>query len=59
MILEKLDFLKTADVAKILNVSTQTVWTLIQNGEIEAVKVGKLYRIERAALEKFIKMGGK
>lgn len=59
MVLEKLDFLKTSDVAKILNVSTQTVWTLIQNGEIEAVKVGKLYRIERAALEKFIKMGGK
>ena len=59
MKLDKLDFLKTSDVARILKVSTQTVCTLIQNGEIEAVKVGKLYRIERAALEKFIKMGGK
>lgn len=59
MVLETLDFLKTSDVAKILKVSKQTVWTLIQNGDIPAVKVGKLYRVERAELENYIKRGGR
>lgn len=59
MVLETLDFLKTSDVAKILKVSKQTVWTLIQNGDIPAVKVGKLYRIECAELENYIKRGGR
>lgn len=59
MTLETLDFLKTSDVAKILKVSKQTVWTLIQNGDIPAVKVGKLYRVERKELENYIKRGGR
>ena len=43
----------------ILNVKCRmTIYRLIESGDLPAVKVGpKLYRIERAELQKFIERG--
>ena len=42
------------DVADLLKLHWQSVLTYIKNGELEAVKLGKGYRISQTALEKFI-----
>lgn len=42
------------EVAKILKVSVETVRRLITNGELDARRVGRQYRITRAALDKVL-----
>lgn len=42
------------EVAKILKVSEETVRRLISNGELEARRVGRQYRITREAINKFL-----
>lgn len=54
----KLDRVKvyTADeVAYTLRVSTETVYRLIKNGEIRALKVGRNYRIPEDALVEYFR----
>ena len=42
------------DVADLLKLHWQSVLTYIKNGELEAVKLGKGYRISQKALDSFI-----
>lgn len=49
--------LKIEAVANQLQVSTATVWRLIKNGKLRAVKIGKSVRIHPADLEEFIRSG--
>lgn len=42
------------EVADILHIHWQSVLTYIKNGRLEAVKLGKGYRISETALQKFI-----
>lgn len=42
------------DVADLLKLHWQSVLTYIKNGELEAVKLGKGYRISQKALDIFI-----
>ena len=53
-IAEKSRFLTISMAAKILSVSGQTVWRLIYDGDMPAVRLGSLLRIPRSALEEFI-----
>jgi len=47
--------LKVQEVANRLNVSAQTVYRLIDNGELPAIRVGRhRLRVEEQALERFI-----
>jgi excisionase family DNA binding protein len=48
------DFLKVAEVAQILNVTDATVRRLIRNQELQAIMIGKRYRIPRVSLMKKI-----
>ena len=48
-------FLTVEQVAQALQVHWQTVLNYIKNGRLEALKLGKGYRISQEALEKFIK----
>lgn len=42
------------EVADLLKLHWQSVLTYIKNGELEAVKLGKGYRISQKALDSFI-----
>ena len=49
-------FLRLADVADILNVSTAQVYALVRNGELSAMKVGGRgqWRVDPHQLESFV-----
>ncbi len=49
--------LTVAEVAQVLRVSTMTVYRLIKNGEIAAIRVGKSYRIAEPELQAFLASG--
>lgn len=42
------------EIANLLKISVPTVRRLIREGELEAVPVGKQYRITQEALDKFL-----
>lgn len=46
--------LKAAHVAQVLGVSARTVYTLIENGELPAVRVGQSVRIHPDALHHYV-----
>ncbi len=48
------ELLTVAEVADILRVSTMTVYRLIRSGELPAVRVGRNYRVRRAALDAYL-----
>ena len=49
-------FLTLADIAEILNISTNQAYSLVRSGELPAIKVGEKgrWRIERSMLESYI-----
>ena len=46
--------LTTTDIAERLNVSEKTVRNWIEDGQLEGYKLGKNYRVEPEALERFL-----
>jgi excisionase family DNA binding protein len=46
------------EVARVLRVSRKTAEKLVHTGKIRAVKVGRVWRIPRSALEEFLRGGG-
>jgi len=46
--------LTVAEVAAAMRVSNMTVYRLIKNGELPAVRVGKNYRLRDADLQRFL-----
>ncbi len=48
-------FYTVEQVARLLQVHWQTVLNYIKNGRLEAVKLGRGYRISKDALDSFIK----
>ncbi len=49
------ELLTPADVAKVLSVSEEDVIASITAGDLKAKKIGSAYRIQRAALDEFLK----
>ena len=49
-------FLRLADVAEILNTSSNQVYALVRNGELPAIKIGGRgqWRVEESVLEEYI-----
>lgn len=54
--LEPTIFLTPKEVSEILRLNVLTVYDYIRNGELEAVRLGRSYRIEEKELQKFIQM---
>jgi len=42
------------EVSEILKVTPRTIYNYIKDGELEAVKIGKYWRVRHSALETFI-----
>lgn len=49
------EFFTVGQVAELLQVHWQTILNYIKSGKLEAVKLGKGYRIPKEALQHFIK----
>ena len=50
-------FLTVAEVAKLMRVSTMTVYRLIKSGDLAAVRVGKSYRIREDDVDRYLASG--
>lgn len=48
-------FLTVAEVAEQMRVSKMTVYRLVHNGELEAVRVGRSFRVPEDAVAKYLK----
>ena len=51
------EFVTVAEVAKVMRVATMTVYRLVNNGELEATRVGRGIRIHKDSLLRLVKPG--
>ena len=47
-------FMTVAEVATQMRVSKMTVYRLVHSGELEAVRVGRSFRVPETAVEEFL-----
>lgn len=48
------DILKIEDVMEYLNIGKNTIYGLLQSGELKAFRIGKLWKIPRKAVEEYV-----
>jgi excisionase family DNA binding protein len=48
-------FLTVAEVAAAMRVSKMTVYRLVHSGELPAVRVGRSFRVERRAVDEYLR----
>ena len=48
-------FLTVAEVASILRVSKMTVYRLVHSGELEAIRVGRSFRVPEQAVNQYLR----
>ena len=53
--LSEVQFLTVAEVAQTMRVSKMTVYRLVHNGELEAVRVGRSFRVPEPAVDEYLK----
>ena len=49
------DILNANDVQEILSVGKDTIYRLLENGDIKSIRIGRIYKIPKIYLEEFIK----
>ena len=47
-------FLTVSEVATIMRVSKMTVYRLVHSGELEAIRVGRSFRVPEAAVNQYL-----
>lgn len=52
--LAQVQFLTVAEVATMMRVSKMTVYRLVHNGELPAVRVGKSFRVPEKAVDDYL-----
>lgn len=52
------ELLSVAEVAQLLDCNKQTVYALIKEEYLDVVRVGRLFKIKRSEVNKFINTGG-
>ena len=53
--LNEVRFLTVAEVATIMRVSKMTVYRLVHSGELEAIRVGRSFRVPEQAVNQYLK----
>jgi excisionase family DNA binding protein len=53
--LSDVKFLTVAEVASIMRVSKMTVYRLVHSGELEAIRVGRSFRVPEQAVNRYLK----
>jgi excisionase family DNA binding protein len=49
-------FLTVSEVARIMRVSKMTVYRLIHSGELEAIRVGRSFRVPEQAVSRYLRV---
>jgi excisionase family DNA binding protein len=55
---EEHDLMMAAECASALRVSKMSIYRLIRAGHLEAVRIGRHYRVKRASFQAFMAGGG-
>jgi len=53
--LSEVRFLTVAEVATIMRVSKMTVYRLVHSGELEAIRVGRSFRVPEQAVNQYLR----
>jgi excisionase family DNA binding protein len=53
--LSEVRFLTVAEVAAVMRVSKMTVYRLVHSGELQAVRVGRSFRVPESAVHVYLK----
>ena len=53
--ISEVKFLTIAEVASVMRVSKMTVYRLVHNGELPAVRVGRSFRVPQDALDAYLR----
>ena len=53
--LSEVRFLTVAEVATIMRVSKMTVYRLVPSGELEAIRVGRSFRVPEQAVNQYLR----
>jgi excisionase family DNA binding protein len=53
--LSDVKFLTVAEVATIMRVSKMTVYRLVHSGELEAIRVGRSFRVPEQAVNQYLR----
>jgi len=48
------DILSVKQLCEVLDIGKNTAYKLLQNGEIKSIKIGKVYKIPKKEVEKYI-----
>ena len=53
--LSEVKFLTVTEVAKVMRVSKMTVYRLVHAGELQAVQIGRSYRVPEQAVNEYLR----
>ena len=53
--LSEVKFLTVSEVAKVMRVSKMTVYRLVHSGELQAVQIGRSYRVPEQAVHEYLR----
>ncbi|QSB05810.1 helix-turn-helix domain-containing protein [Natronoglycomyces albus] len=53
-ILDEVKFLTVSEVAELMRVSKMTVYRLVHSGDLQAVRVGRSFRVPESAVEDYL-----
>lgn len=54
---ERPDVLTVSEVARLLRVATRTVYVLLEQGKLHGVKIGRVWRVPRDEVDRFLHPG--
>ena len=53
--MDKKDFMKLEEVMEYLNIGKNTMYGLLKSGELNAFKIGKVWKIPKASVEDYVR----
>jgi len=53
--LSEVKFLTVAEVAKLMRVSKMTVYRLVHSGDLQAVQIGRSFRVPESAVHEYLR----
>ena len=50
--------MKVEDLAKVLSIGLNSAYDLVRSGQVRSLKVGRIYRIPKSAVEEYLNSAG-
>lgn len=52
------DILTVEELCEVLRIGKNTAYKLLKNGEIKSIKIGKVYKIPKKCIRKYLEQNG-